>query len=173
MGARYRITGVLLAAMLLVPAWAALAEPQVGPPPKPKPGPTARMPGPGTIVRQGDAYCFDRPATLGNIAVAGGRCYTFYLLRNSAGSFLGFGPPGPPMIPPGQIVRLNTPAGAKMNGRLFYTVPLPRPITTIPIGSMRFADVRIVWEGGRFVFHVLGITEEANQRDLEMPFMQR
>lgn len=111
--------------------------------------------------------------SLGNVTIAGGRCYTFYLLRNSGGSFLGFGPPGPPMIPPGQIVRLGTPAGAKMNGRMLYMVPLPRPATGIPLGSIRLADVRIVWESGRFVIYIPGITTEGDQRELEMPFMQR
>ena len=54
---------------------------------------------PVTVTRQGGAYCFDRPIVYGNVAIAGGRCYNFYVLRTSGGAFLGFGPPGPPMRP--------------------------------------------------------------------------
>ncbi|MDQ7840344.1 MAG: hypothetical protein RDU83_04860 [bacterium] len=163
------LAGALLAVWLLASVAIATAEPQA----RPEPPVGIGRPKADAVRRQGDAYCFDRPMSLGNVVIAGGRCYTFYLLRNSGGSFLGFGPPGPPMIPPGQIVRLGTPAGAKLNGRLFHMVPLPRPATGIPFGSISLANVRIVWESGRFVIYIPGITTEGDQRDLEMPFMQR
>lgn len=162
------LAGTLAAALLLVPAAFASAEPQVRPePPDPASNPKA-----GGVVRRGEAYCFDRSMSLGNVVIAGGRCYTFYLMRTSAGSFLGFGPPGPPMIPPGQIVRLGTPAGAKVHGRLFYMVPLPRPATLIPVDHIRPVDVRIAWQSGRLVIYIPATTTEGTQRDLEMPFMQ-
>ncbi len=169
MSAQRWLACAMVVALLLVPAAFALAEPQARPEaPEMKYKPKA-----DAVGRQGDAFCFDRAMSLGNVVVAGGRCYTFYLVRTLDGSFLAFGPPGPPMIPPGQIVRLGTPAGAKLKGRLFYTVPLPRPITTIAVGSMRFVNVRIVWESGRIVIYIPGITTVGDQREIEMPFMQR
>ncbi|MDQ7840345.1 MAG: hypothetical protein RDU83_04870 [bacterium] len=164
------LAGAMVAVWLLVPAALASAGPQA----RPKPPEVQVKPKAGVVRRQGDAYCFDRPMSLGNVVIAGGRCYTFYLLRNSGGSFLAFGPPGPRMIPPGQLVRMGTPAGAKLKGRLFYTVPLPRPVTTIPVGAIRFANVRIVPEQGRIVIYIPGITAGGStERDLEMAFMQR
>jgi hypothetical protein len=105
-----------------------------------------------TVTRQGGAYCFDRPIVYGSVVIAGGRCYTFYVLRTSTGAFLGFGPPGPPMVPPGQLVRLNTPAGAKTKGRLFYLVPIPLQVITIPIDVIRLVTVQVSVQGGRVVF---------------------
>jgi len=163
------LAGALVAVWLLASAAIATAEPQA----RPEPPVAVGKPKADEVRRQGDAYCFDRAMSLGNVVVAGGRCYTFYLMRTSGGSFLGFGPPGPPMIPPGQLVRMGTPAGAKLRGRMFYTVPLPRPLTGIPVGAIRFTNVRIVWESGRIVIYVPGITTEGDQREIEMPFMQR
>lgn len=166
----YRLlAGALVAVWLLASAAIAAAEPQA----RPEPPDVIGRPKAKEVRRKGDAYCFNRTMSLGGVVVAGGRCYTFYLLRTSGGSFLGFGPPGPPMIPPGQLVRIGTPAGAKLNGRLFYTVPLPRPLTGIPVGTIRFTNVRTVWESGRVVIYVPGTTTEGEQREIEMPFMQR
>ncbi|MDI6771605.1 MAG: hypothetical protein QME77_03355 [bacterium] len=163
------LAGALAAVWLFVPAILVTAEPQA----RPEPPEAMAKPKADVVRRQGDAYCFDRPMSLGNVVVAGGRCYTFYVLRTSGGSFLGFGPPGPPMIPPGQLVRMGTPAGAKLKGRLFHMVPLPRPATGIPLGSIGFANVRIVWESGRIVFYIPGVTTGGDQGEIEMAFMQR
>ena len=130
----------ILAAALAVPLiLAPLAPAAAGPPAKPG-KPDVKV---VKVTRQGEAYCFERAIVFGNIVIAGGRCYTFYLVRTAAGGFLGFGPPGPPMIPPGQIVRMNTPAGAKMKGRLFYLVPFSVPVTHIPVDTIRFVVVNV------------------------------
>lgn len=164
------LAGALVAVWLLVPAALASAGPQA----RPKPPEVQVKPKAGVVSRRGDAFCFDRAMSLGNVVVAGGRCYTFYLMRTSGGSFLAFGPPGPPMIPPGQLVRLGTPAGAKLKGRLFYTVPLPRPVIAVPVGAIRFVNVRIVPEQGRIVIYIPGITVGGSpEREIEMPFLQR
>lgn len=163
------LAGALVAAWLLVPAALASAEPQA----RPEPPEAMGKPKIDVVSRRGDAFCFDRAMSLGNVVIAGGRCYTFYIVRTLDGSFLAFGPPGPPMIPPGQLVRLGTPAGAKLKGRLFYMVPLPRPITGIREDYIRFVNVRIVWKSGRIVIYIPGITTVGDQREIEMPFMQR
>lgn len=128
-----------------------IAPPALGGPPR---GLPANAPG-GLPVRQdGHAYCFTQSVSFGSVIIAGGRCYTTYVVRTSAGYFLGFGPPGPPMIPPGQLVRMNTPAGAKHKGRLFYLVPLGTRVPDFPLDAMRFVTVQFLLQGGVLVISV-------------------
>jgi hypothetical protein len=93
------------------------------------------------VKRDGESLCIDPALRFGSIVIAGGRCYTFYVMHSLDGTFLGFGPPGPPMTPPGQLVKLNTPEGSKHKGRLFYTLPVPAEYVTLPFGSMQFVRV--------------------------------
>lgn len=105
------------------------------------------------IVRQQDryTYCFVRDVVFGNVVIAGGRCYATYLLHTPTGGLLGFGAAGPGRIPPGQLVRLNTPAGAKERGRLFYTLPLAASIVSIPVNTMYPVSVLFGLQGGQLV----------------------
>jgi len=105
------------------------------------------------VIRQQDryTYCFVRDVVFGNVVIAGGRCYVTYLLHTPTGGLLGFGPAGPGRIPPGQLVRLNTPAGAKERGRLFYTLPLSASIVTIPVNTMHPVSVWFALQGGQLV----------------------
>ncbi|MDR7554304.1 MAG: hypothetical protein QN157_01720 [Armatimonadota bacterium] len=127
-------------------------------------------------VTQGrDGWCLAGAVRLGGVVVAGGRCYTFYVVRTAAGAFLGFGPPGPPMIPPGQLVRLGTPAGAKVKGRLFYLVPIPVTAVVAPVDTI--VVVQVVMRSGpdRLVVTVpRAANSGAVQHDvhLEQPFTQ-
>ncbi len=132
------------------------------------------------VKQQGDAHCFDQAIAFGNTIIAGGRCYTFYVLRTTAGAFLAFGPPGPAMIPPGQIVRLSTPAGAKHKGRLFYLVPISIPVTVIRVDEIRYVPVVVTPQPGRVVVTVprgpAGAGPPAQgsaDRDPELVFVQR
>jgi hypothetical protein len=126
------------------------------------------------VKRQGHAHCFEGALVLGSVVIAGGRCYTFYLLRTGGGLFLAFGPPGPPMIPPGQIVRMGTPAGKKMKGRLFYLVPVSAPVTIIQVETMVFVPVVITPQPGRVVVTVpKAAVGAAQDRPIEMAFLQR
>jgi hypothetical protein len=130
------------------------------------------------VKRQGHAYCFERAIALGGAVVAGGRCYTFYLLRTHQGAFLAFGPPGSPMIPPGQIVRLSTPAGAKHRGRLFYLVPVSVPVSVIRVDEIRYVPVVVTPHEGRVVITVptggsAGQPSGGAQRDPELNFLER
>jgi hypothetical protein len=98
----------------------------------------------------GNGYCFANTLVIGSIVInAGNRCYTFYAVRTVAGTFLGFGPPGTPIVPPGQIVRLNTPAGGHFRSRLFYMVPLRVQATTLPVDAAQFVALRVARGNGR------------------------
>ncbi|MGH2374831.1 MAG: hypothetical protein ACRDIC_15365 [bacterium] len=145
---RQHLLATLLPALLVLTPMAADAGPY-----KPeKPKPEKAMKKLIKVTRNGDAYCFDSAIVRGTVVVATGRCYTFYLVRNASGAFLAFGPPGPPMIPPGQLVRMNTPAGAKTKGRLFYLVPAPVPVTVIPVDTIVYVPVRVTApEPGRVI----------------------
>jgi hypothetical protein len=142
----------LAAALGTVALAASLASAAPGPKPPVKPEQMGR-PGaaPVKVTRQGDAFCFDRPIAYGTVIVPGGKCYTTYLVRTGGGAFLGFGPPGPPMIPPGQLVRMHTPAGQKTKGRLFL-VPIPVSMIRIPVETIRYVPVQIVPTGNLLVF---------------------
>lgn len=156
----------LIACLLAAPLAAAPAKPY-GKPEKPD----AKV---VKVKRQGEAYCFERAIALGNVVIAGGRCYTFYVMSTGKGTFLAFGPPGPPMIPPGQLVRLQTPAGAKLKGRVFYTVPLSVTATLISVETIKFVSVRVIPEPGRVVIRVPGVTGSGSQeKELELAFLQR
>jgi len=162
---RYRACAVVLALLLLMPLQApALAK---GPGKDDKPGVKVVK-----IKRDGDAHCFERAIAVGAAVVAGGRCYTFYLLRTTGGVFLGFGPPGPPMIPPGQIVRMGTPAGAKMKGRLFYLVAVPMPVTVIQLDTIRFVPVVVTPQPGKVIITIPGTASGGQTRDTDLAFSQ-
>jgi hypothetical protein len=113
----------------------------------------AEPPG-GDLVRRhprGQGTCFTRAVVLAYVIIRPG-CYTFYVLRTPSGAFLAFGPPGPHLIPPGQLVRLSTPAGAKVRGRLFYLVPVPVTAVGIPVDTVQVMAVQVVVTAGRVVF---------------------
>jgi len=90
-------------------------------------------------VRQGEFYCPPGVLVLGNVVIHGGRCYTLFVMRDLSGTYLAFGQPG---IPPGQLVRLNTPAGAKVRGRIFYLVPVYATAVLVPVNTIRLVAVR-------------------------------
>jgi hypothetical protein len=148
MSCNRRCVSAVVALLLAV----ALALPAAG-----GPG-TAKGPGKDVkimkITKAGDAYCFAGALVFGSVVIAGGRCYTFYLFRTPGGLFLGFGPPGPPMIPPGQLVRMGTPAGQKLKGRLFYTVPVSTSVTIIAVDTIQFVSVVVTPQPGKVVITV-------------------
>lgn len=156
---RYRwFASVLTCLTLLAPAATVRAEPPAGD--------IRDIPEPAPEVR---STCFEQGLALGPIIIPGSRCYNFYLLRTDAGGFLGFGPPGPPMIAPGQSVLLNSPAGAQVRNRLMYLIPLPVALTAIPMNSMRSIAVQISGGAGRVVVSIQG----ASERPIELAFSQR
>ena len=121
----------LVAALLLAMVPSTLAAP----PEEPKP---LRV----KVVAPGGVFCPAAALVFGRIIITSGRCYTIFLMRETRGSFLVFTAPGA-KIPPGQLVRLNTPAGAKIKGRMFYSVPLARAAVWMPMNTMTPVAVRV------------------------------
>jgi len=93
------------------------------------------------VHARGEAFCPSAALVYGNIVIAAGRCYTVYVLRDSRGTFLAFAA-ADARIPPGQLVRLTTPAGAKLRGRIFYLVPLRTTAVIVPMDSMTLVAFR-------------------------------
>ncbi len=94
------------------------------------------------VYAQGEAFCPTAVLVFGSIIIQAGRCYTLFILRESPGTFLAFADPGA-KIPPGQLVRLTTPAGAKVKGRIFYLVPIQTTAVLVPLNTITLAAVRV------------------------------
>ena len=108
------------------------------------------------IHAQGQAFCPTYALVVGNVVISSGRCYVVYALRDSRGTFLAFAAPAG-RIPPGQIVRLSTPAGAKVKGRIFYLVPLQPSVVIVPVNSITLVGFRTEDFGPRLTMTITGV----------------
>lgn len=127
------LAGALVGLLLLVPAgvsWGEGAQPETH-------NPAADY---GAV---GNGYCFANTLVIAGIVIGGNRCYNFYTIRTAIGNFLGFGPPGVPLITPGQIIRWNTPAGANIRARMLYMVPLPGVLSNLSVNTAQFVNLRV------------------------------
>jgi hypothetical protein len=107
--------------------------------PSPKGGPP--RPVKVKAYKPGELFCPAAVLVVGGVVIQAGRCYVLLVLRDSRGTFLAFAAPDV-RIPPGQLVRLNTPAGAKLRGRIFYLVPLRTTAEIVPVNSVTVIAVR-------------------------------
>ena len=105
---------------------------------------------------RGEAFCPTAVLVVGNVVISSGRCYVVYVLRDGRGTFLAFADPGA-RIPPGQIVRLSTPAGAKVKGRIFYLVPLQPSVVIVPMHSITLVGFRTEDFGPRLTMTITGM----------------
>jgi len=127
------------------------------------PMPSLAAPGPKMkpfkvrVYDRGEEFCPSAALVYGGVIIQGGRCYTLFVLREASGTFLAFGPPGPPMVPPGQIVRLSTPAGAKWRSRVYYLVPIQTNVVLVPVNTVTLVSVRAEDFGPRFQVTLVGV----------------
>jgi hypothetical protein len=111
---------------------------------------------PRTVTYEpGQQFCPSRALLLGNVVVQPGRCYALLVLRDNRGTFLAFASPEA-KIPPGQLVRLTTPAGAKLRGHIFYLVPIVSTVAIVPVGTVISVTVRSEDEGPRLSLTIIG-----------------
>jgi hypothetical protein len=94
------------------------------------------------LVQPGHVFCPATPLIRGNVVIPSGRCYSLGILRDTRGTFLVFAEPGM-SIPPGQLVRLTTPAGAKLRGRIFFLVPIQTTTVLVPVNTIEVVPVRV------------------------------
>lgn len=109
------------------------------------------------VYGQGQVYCPASVLVAGGIIIRTGRCYTLYVIRDGRGTFLAFAQPQA-FIPPGQIVRLNTPAGAKVKGRIFYLVPIQTTAVLVPLNTMTLVAVRVEDFGPQVAFVLTSVS---------------
>jgi len=132
--------GVLVVALVLVALAPASADSRRGN----KGGPDVTV---TTLHRvDQDGYCFSAGLVFGDVRIAVG-CYTFYVFNTVRGPYLAVGPRGKAMIPPGQLVRMNTPAGPKVKGRIHYWIPLRGSVIGIPVDGIRYVQPQIMTSG--------------------------
>src|SRR5688572_2858046 len=97
----------------------------------------------------GELFCPTNALVYRGVIISSGRCYLVYALRDNRGTFLAFADPNT-KIPRGQIVRLNTPAGAKVKGRIFYLVPVQTTAVVMPANSIMLVGIRAEDLGSRY-----------------------
>lgn len=122
-----------------------------GPSNKPKPAKPLKV----KSYKAGAPFCPAGLLVFGNIVVQSGRCYVLFVLRDSRGTFIAFADPAV-KIPPGQIVRLSTPAGAKVKGRIFYLVPIRTTAVLVPMNSLTMIAVRADDYGPQLSLTIIG-----------------
>lgn len=126
-----RVTALMLVLVLLT-SLLSVAAPAGAKPAKP-----AKV----KSYKAGELFCPAGLLVFGNIIIQSGRCYVLFVLRDGNGTFLAFAAPDT-KIPPGQLVRLHTPAGAKLRGRIFYLVPMRTTAAVVPMDSLMLVAVR-------------------------------
>lgn len=105
-------------------------------------GPRGARPLKEEVFQRGQAFCPASALVFRGIVIQPGRCYVLLVLRNSGGTFLAFAAPDT-RIPPGQLVRLTAPAGAKLRGRIFYLVPIQTSAVLVPVNSVTVVAARV------------------------------
>jgi len=142
-----RITRVL--ALMIVSVLTATSLSLAGPG-----GPPARSPKVKSLGA-GELFCPSHVLVVSNIVIQSGRCYVLFVLRDTQGTFLAFAP-REARIPPGQLVRLTTPAGAKLRGRIFYLVPIVTTVTIVPVNTVTLIATRVEDFGPRLSLTIIG-----------------
>jgi hypothetical protein len=145
------LMGLLVAGLAVLPA--AAGPGPAGPPPK---GGAGAPPGQAVMARHaGDLFCPTRTLVAGKVVIPAGQCFMLSVLRDRTGTFLAFVPQGE-KIPPGQLVRLNTPAGPKLKGRLFL-VPLSSSTQLVPLNTVQLVPTQIQTVGTVVRFTLPGL----------------
>ncbi|MDR7417347.1 MAG: hypothetical protein QN178_00380 [Armatimonadota bacterium] len=141
-------SGVALG-LVLVLALTAFAAAAPGPK-----GPKGLKPAKVKIHERGDLFCPSAALVYGSVTVQP-RCYVLAVTREPGGTFLAFLSPEA-KIPPGQLVRMNTPAGAKLRGRIFYLVPIQPSVVIVPVNTVMLIGIRVEDYGSRMSLTVIG-----------------
>ncbi len=107
------------------------------------------------VQKPGQLFCPSGALVFQNVVIQPGRCYVLFLMRDSQGTFLAFAAPEA-KVPPGQLVRLTTPAGAKLKGRIFYLVPIQMTAVLVPANTITLVPVRIEDAGEKLSIVLIG-----------------
>ena len=103
---------------------------------------SAAQPAKVKTVGQGQTYCPSRTIVNNKIAVKHGACYTLFVMRDAKKTYLAFGPKDAKLAV-GQVVRLDTPAGAKLGKRMLYRIPIKAGADIVPVNSVRIVGAKV------------------------------
>ena len=120
---------------------------------------SAAQPAKVKTVGQGQTYCPSRTIVNNKIAVKHGACYTLFDMRDAKKTYLAFGPKDAKLAV-GQVVRLDTPAGAKLGKRMLYRIPIKAGADIVPVNSIRIVGAKVEDFGTRVSLTILGTPSE-------------
>ncbi len=109
------------------------------------------------LYGQGQVFCPASVLVAGGVIIRTGRCYTLYVIRDARGTFLAFADPAV-SIPPGQIVRLSTPAGAKAKAKIIYLVPIQTTVVLVSVNTITPVAVRVEDFGPQVAFVLTSVS---------------
>jgi len=107
------------------------------------------------VQEPGQLFCPSAALVFQNIVIQPGRCYVLFVMRDDHSTFLAFAAPEA-KIPRGQLVRLTTPAGAKLKGRIFFLVPIRTTAVLVPVNTITLVPVRIEDAGAKLSIVLIG-----------------
>lgn len=139
MSATRGLSVIVIAALLLVPLTVASAAQ----PPKVK------------TVGAGQTYCPAKTIVNNKIAVKRGACYTLFVMRDAKKTYLAFGSKNAKLAA-GQVVRLDTPAGANLRKQLVYRIPIKASAEVVPVNAIRMVGAKVEDFGTRVSLTLLG-----------------
>jgi len=118
-------------------------------------------------VSQGQPFCPAQTIVNNKVAIKRGNCYVMLLMRDTKRTYLAFASRDA-KIPAGQIVRLDTPAGAKLKQRILYRIPIKISGESVPPNSLSMVAVKVEDFGTR-----VSLTLSTPAQDLLVMFSVR
>ena len=112
-----------------------------------------RLPGAIMSRKAGQAFCPGVALAFRSVVIPSGRCYLMAVMRDRRGMFLAFAP-NDAHIMPGSLVRLDTPAGAKLMAHLLL-VPVPTYSFLAPMNTIALVSTQIEDAGMHFSIQVV------------------
>jgi len=107
------------------------------------------------VLQSSQAVCVPRALVVGTLVIQQGHCFTPLLLRTVHGTFLGFASASI-LIPPAQIIRLDTSLGVQIRSQIFSLVLVPSNAVFIPVNTIRLVIVRIEDRQSKLILSVPG-----------------
>jgi hypothetical protein len=104
---------------------------------------------------QGQPFCPARTIVNNKVVVKHGACYTLFVMRQTKRTYLAFASKNA-KIRPGQVVRLDTAAGAKLRKQVRYLVPIKTSEAIVPQNSIAMVAAKVEDHGARLSLTILG-----------------
>lgn len=107
-----------------------------------------------TNLGLGQPFCPTRTIVNNKVAVKQGNCYILFIMRDTKRTYLAFAPRDA-KIAAGQVIRLDTTAGARLRKRILYLVPIKASVEIVPQNSIKMVAVKVDDFGTRVSLTIL------------------